>query len=128
MGEVHHADIHLSDGNVTRGRIAAVDANGLTMEAAIRTSPQAAANTPSAGDSVPFDRVSTIKLYLDRSRGWQVFGGVVGGIVVGQIALSLNFESPHVEAITLTGVSVGAVAGALWGGKHRKTLTIEVTK
>lgn len=118
LPNVHAAEVKLNDGSVIRTKRMKPDSD------ALRVNPNAA-----TGERViPYTGITSIRLDLGARRGWQIAGGVLGGITGAAIAGFCAQESSDTvyRVAGFSGMGAGALLGAELGGRHRKILVIDV--
>jgi uncharacterized protein YcfJ len=77
---------------------------------------------------VPYEQISTIRLDLGPQPGWRFAGGFLGAIIGNGVATVFAIESSNrtVHVTQYSGLAAGGYLGYKLGGRHRKSLIIEV--
>ena len=118
LPHVHAAEVKLNDGSVVKTKRMKPESD------ALRVNPNAA-----VGERViPYTDVTSIRLDLGARHGWQIAGGVLGGLTGAAIAglAAQEASDPAFTAAFYIGMGGGALLGAELGGRHRKILIIDV--
>ena len=118
LPHVHAAEVKLNDGSVVKTKRMKPESD------ALRVNPNAA-----VGERViPYTDVTSIRLDLGARHGWQIAGGVLGGLTGAEIAglAAQEASDPAFTAAFYIGMGGGALLGAELGGRHRKILIIDV--
>ncbi len=115
------AEVRLRDSSVSTGRIAETEDEALKLNLSSgRAAPREIL--------IPYAQISTIRLDLGASRGWRIWGAILGAMFGSALGVMATMNST--EATTFTAYSAGAAGGGYLGYKlgarHRRRLIIEV--
>jgi len=118
LPHVHAAEVKLNDGSVLRTKRMNAETDALRMNATAKVGERL----------IPYTDITSVRLDLGARRGWQIAGGVLGGltgIAIGAFVAQESSDTAY-RVAGFAGLGAGALLGAELGGRHRKILIIDV--
>ena len=118
LPHVHAIEVKLSDGSVVKTKRMKPESDALRVNA----------NAAVGERVIPYSDITSMRLDLGARRGWQIAGGVLGGLTGTAIGAFVAQESNDTayRVAGFAGMGAGALLGTKLGGRHRKVLVIDV--
>jgi len=118
LPHIHSAEVKLNDGSLVKTKRMNAESDALRVNA----------NAATGERVIPYTDITSMRLDLGARRGWQIAGGVLGGLTGAAIAgfAAQEASDPAFTSAFYIGMGAGAVLGAELGGRHRKILIIDV--